>query len=242
MDATVTLPFPMPVFDVRRAGRAIAALARDPDDLPQVFTIIEALSGTAPHRLLRRFARTAHGARMLRDRPDIVPVLDDRAALRALPEGSLGRAYLAFVESERISPGGIRDASERGMTEGARSPGFEYLHRRMRDTHDLWHVATGYKNDVVGEAALLAFYLAQNFNAGIALIVATALWKGREAGLSTIVWDGFQRGRAAAWLPAQDWESLLPLPLDEVRRRLNLGAPTPYTEVRAAEYRQAAQR
>ena len=42
-------------------------------------------------------------------------------SLRALPEGSLGRAYLSFVESEGISPEGIRDASlEKREAEGAR--------------------------------------------------------------------------------------------------------------------------
>ena len=52
--------------------------------------------------------------------------------------------------------------------------------------------------------------------------------------------DGYRRGRAAAWLPAQEWEALLALPLTEVRRRLQLGDAPVYTEVRAAEYRAAA--
>src|SRR5277367_2749057 len=95
---------PLPRFDVLRAGRALAALLRDPDDLPQVFVLIDAISGTAPHRLLFALGRTERGARLLRERPDILPILADRSALRRLPEGSLGRAYLAFVESEGITP------------------------------------------------------------------------------------------------------------------------------------------
>lgn len=233
----VTAPV-LPVFDVPRAARAITALVRDPDDLPQVFTILESLSGTAPHRLFHRFSRDTTGARILRERPDIVARLDDREALRRLPEGSLGRAYLDFVERENIGPKGIRDASEAGVSGRARATRFEYLHARMRDTHDLWHAATGYQSDVVGEASLLAFYLAQNFNAGIALIVSAALWKGRENGIGAVIAEGYRRGRAAAWLPAQDWESLLALPLDEVRRRLSLGDPPVYTPVRAAEVRE----
>ncbi len=31
---------PLPHFDLPRASRALAALLRDPDDLPQVFTLI----------------------------------------------------------------------------------------------------------------------------------------------------------------------------------------------------------
>src|SRR4051812_38237020 len=104
----------LPRFDLLRAGSALRSILRDPDDLPRVFTLIESLSGTAPHRLFLGFRASATGKRLLRDRPDIVPILADRAALRALPEGTLGRAYLAFVESEGISPEGIRDASYAG--------------------------------------------------------------------------------------------------------------------------------
>src|SRR4051812_11517764 len=101
----------LPRFDVPRAGRALSALLKDPDDLPQVFKLIESMSGTAPHRLLLGFQRREAGARLLRERADIAPLLSDRAALRELPAGSLGRAYLAFVEREGISAQGIKDAS-----------------------------------------------------------------------------------------------------------------------------------
>jgi ubiquinone biosynthesis protein COQ4 len=233
----MTQSLALPRFDLRRAARALAALLRDPDDLAQVFTLIEAISGTAPHRLLLGFRGTEAGARILRDRPDIVPLLADRESLRALPDGTLGRAYLAFVESEGISAEGIRDASTE-RTSGRRRPDvFVYLHERMRDTHDLWHVVTGYKGDVLGELALLAFMLGQHWNSGVALIVVTALIKGLGRGETHLIREGFRRGRAAAWLPAQDWESLLALPLDEVRARLVLSFPPVYTPVRTTQLR-----
>lgn len=55
---------------------------------------------------------------------------------------------------------------------------------------------------------------------------------------STIL-DGFRRGLRAAWLPSQEWETLLALPVDDVRRRLSLGAPPVYTEIRSAELKAA---
>jgi ubiquinone biosynthesis protein COQ4 len=227
----------LPSYDVPRAARALGALLRDPDDLPQVFTLIDAISGTAPHRLLWRFKRDATGARLLRERPDIVKYLGDRKWLRQQPEGSLARAYLAFVESEGISAEGIRTASGEGIPERHDVGDLLYVKERMRDTHDLWHTVTGYKGDVVGETALLAFTLAQNFHAGVALIVATALVKGFGVDTTRIIPDGYRRGRAAKWLPAQDWEAMLPLPLSEVRQRLGLGAPPVYTPVRTTELR-----
>jgi ubiquinone biosynthesis protein COQ4 len=226
----------LPRFHLPRAGRALAALLRDPDDLPQVFTLIDSISGTAPHRLLFAFRRSKSGARLLRDRPDIVPILADRPGLLALPDGSFGRAYLAFVESEGITPEGIKSASQ-AIT--PRPGAFSFLNQRMRDTHDLWHAATGYKGDVLGEASLLAFTLAQHWNTGIAFIVAAALLKGFGRMETTLIREGYRRGRAAAWLPAQEWESLLPLPLEEVRARLKLGPPPAYTPMRSNELRAA---
>ena len=164
-------------LEPRRALRAARALVADPDDLPQVFTIIESLSGSTLARMARRFERTESGRRLFASRPDIVTLLEDRESLRRLPEGSLGRAYLAFVESEGITPEGIRAAGAQGMTDRAIPAPYDYLHARLRDTHDLWHAAIGYKGDVLGETALLAFILAQTRNPGIALIVAIGLLK-----------------------------------------------------------------
>ena len=106
----------------------------------------------------------------------------------------------------------------------------------MRDTHDLWHAVTGYRGDVLGETALLAFTLAQISNAGIAVILAVGLWKtmGIPAARGVII-EGFRRGRRAAWLPAEAWEELLSQPIGAVRARLNLGDPPVYTPVRSAE-------
>jgi ubiquinone biosynthesis protein COQ4 len=229
--------FALPHFDLPRAGRALSALLRDPDDLPQVFTLIDAISGTAPHRLLRGFRRSESGARLLRDRPDIVPLLSNRDWLRSLPEGSLGRAYLAFVESEGISADGIRTASIEGVSRERRPADFIYLHHRMRDTHDLWHALTGYKGDVLGELALLAFILGQHWNTGIALIIGAALLKGWSTDVSRMVRDGYRRGREAEWLPAQEWESLLALPLTTVRGRLKIADPPRYTPLRTTQLR-----
>jgi ubiquinone biosynthesis protein COQ4 len=228
---------PLPVFDLPRAGRALSSLLKNPDDLPQVFTIIESMSGTAIHRLYLGMRLRKSGARILAKRPDIAPILMDREALAKMPEGSLGRAYLEFVTSEGISPEGIKDASVKGHVADTSVEAFTYIHHRMRDTHDLWHATTGYKGDLVGELAVLAFTLGQNWNNAIAMIVVAGLLKGLGGGESTLIVDAFRRGVRAEWFPAQEWESLLPLPLEEVRARLHVGAPPSYKVVRTSALR-----
>lgn len=234
-------------FAPRRALRAARILAADPDDLPQVFTIIESLSGDTLDRIAERMSRSESGRRLLATKPDMVDRLADRAALAKLPEGSLGRAYLAFVERENISAEGIREAGEKGMTSHDPLPApLDWVHARMRDTHDLWHAAVGYSGDVLGETALLAFTFAQTWNPAIGLIIAIGLSKtinapnGGGAIARKTILDGFRRGLKAEWLPAQEWESMLALPVTEVRRRLSLDSPPEYTEIRSSEIKAQA--
>src|SRR4029078_11371261 len=71
---------------------------------------------------------------------------------------------------------------------------------RLRDTHDLWHVVTGYGRDLIGEASLLAFTYAQTRNPGIGFIVAVAYLKARGINRPArrLLRDGYRRGKRAA--------------------------------------------
>ncbi len=229
-------------FQPRRALQAARILARDPEDLPQVFTIIESLSFDTLARAHARMSETPAGRALLAERPDIVPLLADRDALRRLPAGSLGRAYLAFVEAEGISAQGIRDAAEVGAPAQGDVPApYDYVQNRFRDTHDLWHAVVGFRGDVAGEIALLAFGLGQVFNPAIALIIGVGLFRTlRYPAVRPLLRASFGRGRDAAFLLAQPWEQMLALPLDEVRRRLGVGTPAAYQEIRPATLRAAA--
>jgi len=229
---------PLPASRIRPldALRAMRALLRDPDDTAQVFRIVDALSGATRDRVYRRFRRTPTGARILQERRSLLKTLRDRAALEALPPGSLGRAYAEFVHAERLSADGLVEASVEGGRTAADDPERRLVGERLRDMHDLWHVVTGYGRDLVGEAALLAFTYAQTRNPGIGFIVAVAWWRaqGEARPLRGLLRDAYRRGRAAAWLPAADWEALLARPLTEVRRELGVGAPAPYAPLRSA--------
>jgi ubiquinone biosynthesis protein COQ4 len=226
-------------IELKRALRAVVALVNDPDDTAQVFALIEALSGArTPAWIVRRIGATTDGTSLLHERPEIVQRLADRTALRRLPVASLAHAYLSFVESEGISPEGLRDASAQGeICRDASPPEVAFMQRRMRDTHDLWHAVLGYRGDVLGEAAILAFTFAQTRNLAIGVLVLLGLVKLSSGEARALIVEAFVRGLRAAWFPAQPWEGLLPLPIDEVRRRLRVGAPPAYEAVRTSDLR-----
>ena len=219
------------------ALRAIRTLIRNPDDTSQVFRIIRALSGRAVDRQFERFRATPQGRRILARETTLLVRLSDRDSLARLPKGSLGRTYAEFTSAEAISPQGLVDASLAAPPDPAdRSPERLLFAARLRDSHDLWHVVTGYGRDLIGEAALLAFTYRQTGNRGIGLIVLAAYWKaGRDlSGGRAMIRDGYRRAGRADWLPALDWESLLEQPLEEVRRTLRITPVKRYPAVRSA--------
>jgi ubiquinone biosynthesis protein COQ4 len=215
--------------DWPRAWQALRNLIADPERTDQVFEVVRALSGNAFDRAFERFAATRDGRRLLAERPPLLATLSDRPALHAMPPGSFGRAYAEFMEAGSLEADGLVEAeemaSERFDDERPEDPDRQYFGDRLRDMHDLWHVLTGYGRDEAGEAANLAFTLGQVWNAGIAVIVAAGAVVGpKDIGLfwQRYLYRAWRRGRRAALLSAAPYEELLPLPLDEVRRRLNI--------------------
>ena len=221
----------------REAWEGIRALIIDPDDTPQVFKIIRALSGNSDERQFKKFQQSEHGPTILAEKRSLVARLSDREYLLSLPEGSLGRVYADFTEREQITPDGLVEASESvpPLQDEVVSERRELFGTRLRDSHDLWHVVTGYGRDLIGEAALLAFTYRQIRNRGIGFIVFVAYFKaGKEFPEERVmIRDGFRRSGKAGWLPGADWEALLERPLAEVRETLGVIPVENYRVVRS---------
>jgi len=213
----------------RRAWRALRNLIDDPERTDQVFEIVRALSGDSFERAYQRFAATAEGRQLLAERPSLLATLSERETLRALPEGSFGRAYVDFMQGGQLDAAGLVEAEQMAdqnfAKEGPLDPDREFFGDRLRDMHDLWHVLTDYGRDEAGEATNLAFTLGQVWNPGIAFIVMAGAVLGPKE--PTFYWQRYlyrawRRGRAAHLLTAAPYERLLALPLDEVRRQLGV--------------------
>ncbi|MDJ0785987.1 MAG: Coq4 family protein [Myxococcota bacterium] len=210
------------------AYRSWRKLWANPDDTAAVFEIIGALDAGCGESSFARFRKSEHGPRILSEKRDLLATLQDRDALMAMPEGSLGRTYAEFTAREAISADGLVEASEQGRIEreGLDEDRRRYFDR-LRDCHDLQHVVTGWGRDLRGEGALLSFGTAQSWHHGVAFIVAMAYLDG-DGEERRVIREAWQRGRKAQWLDAADWEALLPRPLDEVRAELGVEPPPAY--------------
>lgn len=197
-------------------------------DTREIFAIFRALRGGSGVKAFRRFAASETGAGILARGPSLLAALSDRAALARLPEGSVGRAYLAFMEEENLSAEGLVEASRVADWDTDQvPPEMDFFRKRMRDAHDLTHILTGYGRDPLGELSLLAFMYRHTRNLGMAFVVMMS-WSRLPAAARDAVKQGWRHGGQSRWFSDLDFEGLLARPLDEVRAELGIQPPTAY--------------
>jgi ubiquinone biosynthesis protein COQ4 len=212
---------------MRRAWHELRELIADPDDTDHAISLMYALGAREVERRFQRFAASAAGRAMIARRPELLDALSDRAALAQMPDESLGRVYLAYLERNGFAPDGLLAVQNRVQARWEREVGLPTLdpvRSWFRDrtilAHDLFHVLTDYGTDEMGEATLLAFSLAQMGGIGQTfLTLGAALEVWRTIGWRWLVYDfrAWRRGRRASWLVALPWEELLPLRVATVR-------------------------
>ena len=219
-----------------KAWRHMQRLIADKEDTEQVFHIIEALNGKSFERNFKVFAATEAGQKLLAEKPYLPPLLDDHDWIRALPEGTVGRAYVEFMEREGLTAQGLVDESEK-FRSAAREfdDDYQWYGNRLRDTHDLFHVLSGYSRDALGEASLLAFTYSQQPGLGVIFIsfmgcrtIAKHAPKG--ARIMDCFWEGKSNGALAEKIIQQDIIALMHEPLDAARARLGIRKPVIYRE------------
>jgi ubiquinone biosynthesis protein COQ4 len=217
----------IPQFKPGVAIDAIRNLIRNKEDTAQVFRLLVALRGKSFARNFKRFQASPVGARVLANKEDLVDVLSDRPYLESLPEGSVGRAFIAFLDGCGISPQGLNDAAhEAGLKDENLSEDLVRYAGRLRVQHDLWHIIGGYGCDGFGEVCNLAFSYPHSKNIGMMILAIAGAHNYAKAfpgePIRSAMWEGYRRGKRATWLIGVDWEKLLPLPLEGVRKQLGV--------------------
>lgn len=215
-------------------------LVANKEDTEQVFHIFECLprKGFLPDA--KAFIDSARGQHLMASEPFLPPLLDDHDTLNKLPLGSVGRAYVDFMEREGLSAAGLVAESKKMA-----SRVYDYQDQigwyvdRLRDTHDLFHVLTGYGRDGLGEQCVLGFTYGQTRNLGNAFIayLGGVELKRRvksSAPVMAAIRQGQRHGTAAPSIINEDIMALLAEPLEAARKRLRIGAPTEYQRAHLA--------
>ena len=214
----------------RRLGGALATLVEaDPAEvLDAAFTVGDSLGGGSEERQLQRLLATPAGREIVLAAPSLADALADHDALRRMPPGSLGRAFLRFAERHALDPHQLLASQHEMSRDYARlDPVRRWASDRFTTMHDLWHVVAGYDATHAGESALMCFSLPQRVNDRALPIFVVMSILTRRIGVRS-AWRAFRRGQRARLLAAAPFEALLPLPIEEARRVLGVSEPVSF--------------
>lgn len=198
---------------------------RDPSNTDEV-AIVEL--GLLKSRFARRFVRPDAMLDVLANDPRTAPRLAslrpwqpiDLTSLGRLPEATLGRVFAEQCAARNLNP---------NLVDLPTATPEELLLHHLYATHDIWHVATGWGNDLAGEVGVGGFYSAQLGAPAFFAVLAMLLFSNSVFFAPSTLREridafsaGYECGRRAEPLFGVDWPSLWATPLAEVRERLGL--------------------
>lgn len=214
-----TLPANASFITRGRLGlRALKILANDPAN-PYYGPLLNAcLDSETYAKLARAWRESPAGRRLLDERPSLQGRELDLEALARLPEGTLGHEFVRYFRDNGIEP---------FITAFPIASDVDYLSKRYRETHDIFHVITGYATDEPGEMELQAFVLGNLGLRQAVMILAFSLPRRLQrqglAGLGAYfgrLRAAFRRGRRSRELLSVSYEKLWDQPVSTLAELL----------------------
>ena len=203
---------------VRISLRALEVLSDDPGD-PYYGPLVNVCMDSETYaKLAGAWRESPEGRRLLDERPTLQGRELDLEALARLPEDTLGYRFVRYFRDNGIEP---------FVTAFPIHSDVDYLGKRYRETHDLFHVLTGYGTDEPGEMELQAFVLGNLGVRQAALILAYSLpgrikregFKGLGAYLGRLR-AAYRRGKRSRELLSVRYERMWDKPVSELSELL----------------------
>jgi len=207
---------------LRYALAAWRLVRRNPEETTDEAAIVEI--GFARSKLGRRFARWEDTIAALKRHPETAAALKERRPfgpivlkdLEGLPAGTLGRVFADHCQSRDLNPNLVHVPPDDEVG---------WFLNHLYQTHDIWHVVTGWGNDLPGEVGLGAFYAGQFkspafFGYMVALIFLNVV--SRRADLDEVFAAfsaGYRTGKRCDPLFGVAWDELWTVPIAEVHAR-----------------------
>jgi len=223
-----------PPLDFAKAGKALWRLRRNKDNLSDVFDVTDSLAGNSLAKFFERFVKTPYGKRVVDTPIRLEEILSDYDHLASLPAGSLGRGYLAYMESTGFMPEGIKTVGEgKGYDLNTdRYAAYTRFFCHLGALHDIWHVLLGYGRDALGEGCLLTVTREVSGNNAWYAIVAGGMvvMKSQRPDLPIIkaIHEARRIGRTCGPIHLIDVEHWLARPLDDLRAEYKIRLPETY--------------
>ena len=192
------------------------------DDIISEVAIIEI--GFARSKFGRRLARWEETIALLEENAQAKAAMDERVVagpiiieeLEALEHGTLGQIFAEHCRNRGLNPNLVDIPLEVES---------DWLLNHLFQSHDIWHVITGWANDEVGEVGLAGFYCGQLrcppfFIFLFSLIMLKKVLR-RDDQINEHIsafCSGYQSGRTAQPLFGVDWSQHWDVSLKELRK------------------------
>jgi ubiquinone biosynthesis protein COQ4 len=211
--------FRLPKMDFLSVFKGTISLFRNPNNTIAVYDIEDGLRGSRAMHLAVAHAKSEPAIAQLIQERFVAPSPNLDTLLQYPPE-SLGYCYAHSLTEAGFDPNFYRAIA---IEDDA-----SYLLMRLRQTHDIWHLITGFGTDVAGELGLKAFELAQTRRPMAVILLVGGLLKTLTESpealpylLDQIV-KGYQLGRQTQPLLAQKWETQWEKPLTQWQQELGI--------------------
>tara|TARA_S200000501_G_scaffold377573_1_gene436473 strand:- start:1876 stop:2631 length:756 start_codon:yes stop_codon:yes gene_type:complete len=218
-------------FNLKMLRTAAQIRQRNPNDFQSATLTFFGLGGRDDASIIKRMSRDAEGQRLIRERQALPEGILNPHLYQDYPTGSLGRCYFEHCDLLGLDPNFISLESAKVSDTLPISDTHRYIYYRHRDSHDLWHVLTGYGTDMAGEAAIIGWTYAQIGNRAyglIALLNACLCAKRGRFDVFKTAWSGYLHGRNSPLLMLVDWQKYMDKPIDFVRASIGLSLASPY--------------
>jgi ubiquinone biosynthesis protein COQ4 len=200
--------------------RGLTTMIREPGHTESVFDIEDGLQSLEAYELAIEYVRSDPGMAQLMKERYLRHGKHDMDALLKLTEDTLGYCFARHLRDKGFDPDYFRVREVH--------TDLDYVLMRLRQTHDIWHIVTGFDTDPIGELGIKAVELAQTRRPMAAVVAAGGvlrfLYKDPEHLGEALgaVSEGYQMGIKAKLLLAQKWEDHWERPLEEWRTMLNV--------------------
>ena len=205
--------------------KGTVSLFANPTNTTSVYDIEDGLRHEKSTQLSIEYIKSQPGVMALVNARYLAPTPNLEALLQ-YPEGTLGYAYATYLKEYGFDANFYRSLEVDDDT--------SYLFLRRRQTHDIWHIMTGFDVDEASEVGLKAFELAQTRSAMSAILITgsllrTLLKQPEELDyLLDRIAVGYRMGAKAKPFLAQQWEEAWDKSVDQWRENLDVQVATHY--------------
>ncbi|KAL6858148.1 Ubiquinone biosynthesis protein [Amphichorda felina] len=229
-------PGHVPLTRVERAALAVGSSVMSLID-PYRHDLIAALGeATATpyfiYRLRDAMLADSTGRRILRLRPRISSKTLSVEKLRQLPENTVGRAYVDWLDREGVSP------DTRSQVRYIDDEECAYVMQRYRECHDFYHAVTGLPIVREGEVALKAFEFANTLipMTGLSMFAVGTMKPQERRRFWTIYlpW-ALRNGARSREVLNVFWEEELERDVNDLRAELGIERPPDLRNIRKRE-------